>query len=78
MYVLVQGAVPKYNSAQCVTCFLFSSTNYSANLTNMLYSYKIISIVNVNISIHIYMLLCNHDAVYVHFIYNNTMHYSSV
>ena len=65
MYVLVQEAVPKYNSAHC------------QSYKHVLFL-PVISIVNLNILIHIYMLLCNYAAVYVHFIYTNTMHCSSV
>ena len=77
MYILVQGAVPKSNSAHCLLLlhFMFNSTNYSANLIKIFYSYQHIlflpniSIVNVIILIHIYMLSYNYAAVYIQLIY---------
>ena len=45
MYIFVQGAVPKSNSAHCllllhISC-LIPQINYSANLTKIFYFYKI-------------------------------------
>ena len=66
MYVLVQGAVPKYNSAQYllfyISCLIeliiLQSYQHILFLPN-------ISIVNVNILIHIYMLSYIYAAVYI-------------
>ena len=63
MYVLFQGAVPKYNSAQCLLFYI----SCLIQLIVILFL-PIISIVNVNILIHIYMLY-NYAAVYIQLIY---------
>ena len=48
--------------------FMFNPTNYSANLTRYVISTNI-SIVKVNILIHIYMLSYNYAAVHVQTLY---------
>ena len=64
MYVLVQGNVPKYNSAQCLLFYI----SCLIQLIVILFL-PIISIVNVNTLIHIYMLSYNYAAVYIQLIY---------
>ena len=64
MYVLVQGAVPKYNSALCLLFYI----SCLIQLIVILFLPNI-SIVNFNILIHIYMLSYNYAAVYIQLIY---------
>ena len=71
MYILVQGAVPKSNSAHCLLLLYFILIELMTlpMLSTILFLPNI-SIVNVNILIHIYMLSYNYAAVYIQLIYN--------
>ena len=61
MYILVQGAVPKSNSAHCLLLlyFMFNCVNYSANPVNIFYFYQLFLL---SMLIFGYTFICYHTS----------------